>query len=106
MLWRFFLSIDLVVGVFLEIFKSAKKDGIFQFEQGLVGSYFEGLPYALAQGALPQGNDGFGLKNEAAAPRARAFVPFSGESRAEMDRPRSGRGSDSKPDRVDLLSRN
>jgi hypothetical protein len=37
---------------------------------------------------------------------ARAFAPFSGESRAEMDRPRSGRGSDSKPDRVGLLSRN
>jgi hypothetical protein len=37
--------------------------------------------------------------------RFRAFVPFSGESRAEMDRPRSGRGSDSKPDRADPRSK-
>ena len=37
--------------------------------------------------------------------RFRAFVPFSGESRAEMDRPRSGRDSDSKPDRADPRSK-
>jgi DNA invertase Pin-like site-specific DNA recombinase len=38
--------------------------------------------------------------------RGVGLCSFSGESRAEMDRPRSGRGSDSKPDRADPLSRN
>jgi len=33
-------------------------------------------------------------------------VPFSGESREQMDRRRSDRGPDSKPDRAEFLSRN
>jgi hypothetical protein len=71
MLWRFFLSIDLIVEVFLQILKSAEKDGILQFEQCFVGGDFEGLSHALAQGALPQGYQGFRLKLETSLQKIR-----------------------------------
>ena len=48
-----------------QILKSAQKNRILRFQQGLIGGDFQCLSHALAEGALPQGNKGFGLKGQA-----------------------------------------